>query len=97
MGVCFFLQLKFSTSLLALLAGDCHLFVNQGGCQKTKYVLEFVSYIITFLQTKMAAQFLFTKGLYLVVLNYQFFVVQKATRTQFKLKYIDAIVNSLSR
>jgi hypothetical protein len=71
---------------------------------ENKYMLKIFSYFITtkkfknypFLWAKMAAKFWFTKGLYFVVLNYQSYVVQKATRTQLKLKDENVIVNSLS-
>ncbi len=46
--------------------------------------------------TYLVLYFRFTKGLYFVDLNYQFYVVQKARKTQLKLKEVDVIVNSLS-
>jgi hypothetical protein len=46
--------------------------------------------------TYLVLYFPFTKGLYFVDLNYQFYVVQKARKTQLKLKEVDVIVNSLS-
>jgi hypothetical protein len=48
----------------------------------TKKIIE----IITFLPTKMAAKFWLTEGSSCAVLSFQSYVVQKATRTQFKLK-----------